>query len=96
MLRYVFVILIIFVVGIGFMEVMETWNKHIDLKHKQWEESHRSTIGLPQGVAVEVGGIKLNTTEATITLFTHIKLGGTYYYTELVFPAKEEQHDGTD
>lgn len=93
MFRYMIIVLIIISISAGFTEVMKRWDKHIDVKNEQWQESQRSTIGLPKGVAVEVGGIKVDATEGTITLCTHIKFDDTYYYIELVFPAKEEQKD---
>lgn len=53
----------------------------------------KPTIGLPQGVAIEIGGIDVNMEEGIVTLYMHMKIGGTYYYAELKLPTEEEQPD---
>lgn len=89
------VVLIALAIGAAFTKVMERWDRHEETKYEQ-EERMRPTIGLPQGVAIEIGRVDLNTVARTITLSLHIKLGDTYYYTELTLPTREMEYNGAD
>ena len=86
------IVLIILAIGSAFTRVMEHWDRRIESKYEQ----PRSTIGLPQGVAIEIGRIDLNTVARTITLYLHIKSEDKYYYTELTLPTREVKASGTD
>lgn len=89
------IILIIFILAVVSFEVMDRWDKQMEFKHEQLMAQTKPTIGLPQGVAIEIGGIDISMEEGTVTLYMHIKLGGKYYYAELKLPTKEEQPNGS-
>lgn len=90
------VVLVILTLVAAFDRVMDRWDRHMDIKQEQQEERMRPTIGLPQGVAIEIGRIDLNNITRTVTLHLHIKFEDKYYYTELILPTREVRTDGVN
>lgn len=96
MFRVFVIVLIVLSVVAAFDRVMDRWDRHLDLRQAQQSGQMRPTIGLPQGVSIEIGEIDLNTVARTITLYLHVTFGDKYYYTELTLPTREVRTDGTD